>query len=89
VITTKSGEVFTGIFSSSSLEPNDSTFTLKMVQRSASSNSQGQANGLSDTGSPFLGAPPEHSMTFDIKEITDLAVASVSTSEVTAKESNG
>lgn len=87
-VTTKNGDKFTGIFSSSSLEPNDSTFILKMVQCPTQSDQAG-ANGLSDATSPYLGSAPDHSMSFDIKEIADVSVANVSTANVTAKEQNG
>jgi hypothetical protein len=88
VVTTKNGEKFSGIFSAASLEPGESSFTLKMVQRAAAAEEQ-RAHGLSDVASPFLGSRPDHSMTFDATEIADVAVANVSTSEVIAKESNG
>ncbi|KAJ5086404.1 SM domain found in ataxin-2 [Penicillium alfredii] len=87
-ITTKTGENFTGIFSSSTLEPSDSTFLLKMVQR-ASQENQPKANGVSDVTSPYLGAAPEHSMAFDVKDVADISVPNVSTAEVSVKESNG
>ncbi|KAJ9358333.1 hypothetical protein DTO027B9_2524 [Paecilomyces variotii] len=88
-VTTKNGDKFTGIFSSSSLEPNDSTFTLKMVHRPSAQSDQTRANGLSDVASPYLGSAPDHSMSFDIKEIADLSVAEVSTANMTQKEQNG
>ncbi|KAI9928641.1 hypothetical protein ASPWEDRAFT_36403 [Aspergillus wentii DTO 134E9] len=88
IITTKNGESFTGIFSSSSLEPSDSSFLLKMVQRASKQDPQ-RTNGVSDVASPFLGSAPEHSMAFDVKDIVDIAVANVSTADVTAKTANG
>ncbi|KAL2011709.1 hypothetical protein VTN00DRAFT_4427 [Thermoascus crustaceus] len=88
-ITTKSGDKFTGIFSSSSFEPNESTFILKMVQRPSAQTEQPRTNGLSDVASPYLGSPPDHSMAFDVKEIADVSVANVSTADVTAKPQNG
>ncbi|KAL1964269.1 hypothetical protein VTN77DRAFT_7089 [Rasamsonia byssochlamydoides] len=89
VITTKNGEKFNGIFSSSSFEPHDSSITLKMVQRVSPQTEQTRPNGLSDVASPYLGSAPDHSMSFDIKEIADVAVANVSTADMTAKEPNG
>lgn len=59
-----------------------------MVQR-ASAPADQRTHGLSDAASPFLGSAPDHSMTFDTKEVTDIAVVNVSPSEVIAKESNG
>ncbi|KAJ5587814.1 SM domain found in ataxin-2 [Penicillium hispanicum] len=88
VITTKSGEKFSGIFSSSTLETSDSSFLLKMVQR-ASQENQPKTNGVSDVGSPYLGTAPEHIIAFDVKDVTDIAVPNVSPAEVSVKESNG
>ncbi|KAH1503547.1 hypothetical protein KXX52_006007 [Aspergillus fumigatus] len=87
-ITTRSGERFTGIFSSSSLEPHDSSILLKMVQRPAKQDHQ-RTNGMSDVVSPFLGTAPDHSMSFDVKDVVDIAVSNVSTADVTAKAPNG
>ncbi|KAJ5151904.1 hypothetical protein N7492_010199 [Penicillium capsulatum] len=87
-ITTKNGDRFTGIFSSSSLEASDSSFLLKMVQRAAQEN-QSKTNGVNDVPSPYLGAAPEHSMAFDVRDVSDIAVPNVSPADVSAKESNG
>lgn len=59
-----------------------------MVQR-ISPQAETRSNGLSDTASPFLGSPPDHSMIFDLKEIADIAVADVSTAGMTGKDTNG
>ena len=59
-----------------------------MVQR-ASQENQPKSNGVSDAVTPYLGSAPEHSMTFDVKDIADIAVPNVSPAEVSAKESNG
>ncbi|KAB8269932.1 hypothetical protein BDV30DRAFT_177399 [Aspergillus minisclerotigenes] len=87
-ITTKNGEKYTGIFSSSSLEPSESSFVLKMVQR-PTKQEQNRANGVSDATSPFLGSAPDHSMSFDVKDVVEISVPNVSTSDVTAKGANG
>lgn len=59
-----------------------------MVQRPAKQDHQ-RANGVSDVVSPFLGTAPDHSMSFDVKDVVDIAVSNVSTAEVTAKAPNG
>ncbi|KAK9850823.1 hypothetical protein MYU51_011389 [Penicillium brevicompactum] len=87
-ITTKSGDKYTGIFSSSSLEPNEVSFLLKMVQR-ASQEGQFRANGVSDVATPFLGSAPEHIMSFEVKDVIDISVPNVTTAEISAKEPNG
>ncbi|KAH8693276.1 putative PAB1 binding protein [Talaromyces proteolyticus] len=85
-VITKTGDTFNGIFSSSELQSSDSAFVLKMVHRGQL---DPRANGLSDSASPFVGASPDYSMTFDLKDIADITVANVTTSEIMAKESNG
>lgn len=84
VVTTKNGEKFTGIFSSSTLEANESSFVLKMVR-----SEQPKQNGANNAASPFLGSAPDHSMVFDAKDIVDISVANVSPADVTTKPSNG
>lgn len=59
---------------------------MKMTQR-ASQSDQGRSNGSNDT--IYLGSAPDHSMVFDIKDVVDVAVANVSTTEVIAKEHSG
>ncbi|OJJ49609.1 hypothetical protein ASPZODRAFT_128095 [Penicilliopsis zonata CBS 506.65] len=87
-VATKTGDIFTGIFSSASTEPNDSSFVLKMVQRPSQQDSA-RSNGVSAVATPFLGSAPDHSMSFDSKDIVDISVANVTTADVTVKESNG
>ncbi|KKK21078.1 hypothetical protein P175DRAFT_0473478 [Aspergillus ochraceoroseus IBT 24754] len=87
-VTTRNGDKFTGIFSYSSLEPSESTFVLKMVQRQAKPEQQ-RANGVSEVASPFLGSAPDHSVSFDLKDVVDVSVPNVSTTDVLAKTSNG
>lgn len=61
---------------------------LKMAQRASKQDLQ-RTNGVSDVASPFMGSAPDHSMSFDVKDVVDISVPNVSTAEVTAKESNG
>ncbi|KAL4868113.1 hypothetical protein BDV12DRAFT_106125 [Aspergillus spectabilis] len=86
-VTTKHGDEFTGIFSSSSLEPSETSITLKMTQRQAKQDQQ-RANGVSDAASPFFGPAPEHIVTFNMNDVVDIAVLNVTTTDVLAK-SNG
>lgn len=61
---------------------------LKMVQRLSKQDLQ-RANGVSDAASPFLGSGADHIMAFDVKDVVDISVANVSTTDVTAKAPNG
>lgn len=70
------------------MEPNELSFLLKMVQRT-SREGQPRTNGVSDVATPYIGDAPEHTMTFDIKDVADIAVPNVTTAEVSAKEPNG
>jgi hypothetical protein len=70
------------------MEPNELSFLLKMVQRT-SQEGQPRINGVSDVATPYIGSAPEHTMTFDIKDVVDIAVPNVTTAEVSAKEPNG
>jgi hypothetical protein len=70
------------------MEPNELSFLLKMVQRT-SQEGQPRANGVSDVATPYIGSAPEHIMSFDIKDVVDIAVPNVTTAEVSAKEPNG
>ncbi|OJD11732.1 hypothetical protein AJ78_07554 [Emergomyces pasteurianus Ep9510] len=89
-ITTKSGEKFSGIFSGSSLEANESSFTLKMTQRCSSPQpDHSRSNGLSDHASPYIGSGVDHQMVFDVQDIADIGLENVSTSGIAAKEQNG
>ncbi|KAF7719307.1 LsmAD domain-containing protein [Penicillium ucsense] len=79
-ITTKSGDKFAGIFSSSHLEASSSSFVLKMAHR-LSENSN-KSNGVHDASVFFVGAAPEHSMAFDVKDVVDISVPKVVPAEV-------
>lgn len=59
-----------------------------MAQR-VSQDGQFRANGVSDAATPFLGSAPEHSMSFEIKDVIDISVPNVTTTEISAKEPNG
>ncbi|KAL5043642.1 hypothetical protein BDW71DRAFT_115795 [Aspergillus fruticulosus] len=83
-VTTKSGDQFTGILSSSSLESNESSVTLKMTQRHLKQEQQ-RANRVSDVASPFFGSAPEHIMTFNINDVLDVSVLNVTTTDLSAK----
>lgn len=84
----KNGERFSGIFSSSSLEPSETSFVFKMVQR-LPKQEQGKTNGASEPATPFLGSAPDHSVSLDARDIVEISIPNVSTSDVTAKAPSG
>ncbi|KAI9376800.1 hypothetical protein BJX61DRAFT_3820 [Aspergillus egyptiacus] len=83
-ITTRDGAEFTGIVSSSSLEPSETLVTLKMTRRQ-SRQDQHQGNGVSDVASPFIGPAPEHPVTFHMSDVIDISVMNVTTTDALAK----
>ncbi|ODH38195.1 hypothetical protein ACO22_02526 [Paracoccidioides brasiliensis] len=89
-ITTRSGEKYSGIFSGSSLESNESSFTLKMTQRCSSPQpDRSRSNALSDHASPYMGSGVDYQMVFNVQDIVDVGVENVTTSGIAAKEQNG
>ncbi|KAL3435241.1 hypothetical protein BDV09DRAFT_76007 [Aspergillus tetrazonus] len=83
-VTTKNGDQFTGILSSSTLEANESSVTLKMTHRHSKQEQQ-RANGVSDVASPFFGSAPDHIMTFNMSDVLDVSVLNVTTTDLSAK----
>ncbi|EFW23269.1 PAB1 binding protein Pbp1 [Coccidioides posadasii str. Silveira] len=88
-ITTKNGENFSGIFSGSRTEPNETSFVLKMTRRASTDPDSIRPNGTSHQASPYLGSGPDHKMIFDAQDVADFAVAGVSTAGMGVKEQNG
>lgn len=50
---------------------------------------QSGANGVSQENNPYLGQPPNHQMVFEIQDIADIDIPSLSTTGMMSKESNG
>lgn len=75
-VTLKNGEVFSGIFFGASLEHNESTYILKMVQQ-IKTTEKSEVNGTQDEMGAFVGVGEDHTMLFDIHDVTDLAVEGV------------
>ena len=85
-INTKTGDKFEGIMSSSS-QPPDSRITLKMTKKQHSSQ-VGQANGVAAGEAALVGTGPEHTMSFDSKDVTEISILELMPAEV-AKLPNG
>jgi hypothetical protein len=83
----KNGDKYSGIFSSSSLEPNDSSFILKMVQKTHSE--EAQANGVAEHDTIFVGSGKDHTIAFDVKDVVELSVENVTSTETSSKNQNG
>ncbi|KAL8721505.1 MAG: hypothetical protein Q9225_001850 [Loekoesia sp. 1 TL-2023] len=86
-ITVKSGEIFSGIFFGASLEGNDQSYLLKMVQKIRSVD-KAEPNGNYETHSDYIGSGEDHAMSFDMKDVVHLAVDGV-TFDIREKALNG
>ena len=69
----KSGDAFKGIFFAVTLEGHDSAYLLKMVQQVKQGN-KNDSNGVAEYPWDYIGAGEDYSMTFDLKDVIDLAV---------------
>jgi hypothetical protein len=83
-VTLKSGDRFAGIWAGTNLPAANSKMTIKMAKKLAHTTSNGVVN--QDPG--YTGPRPDHSMTFDVKDIADLEIPNFSAPE-TAKSANG
>lgn len=75
-MTVKTGEAFSGIFFGASTENNETTYILKMVQQ-IKTMEKSEVNGARDDLGAFVGVGDDHTMIFDIQDVTDLAVEGV------------
>lgn len=71
-ITLRSGERYSGIFSSAVHEQSDTKYILKMVKKSAD-----HTNGVVDTGSAYCGSGKDFAMSFANREVVELHTTNV------------
>lgn len=69
----KVGDSFRGIFFGATIEGHESAYLLKMVQQIRLGN-RGDSNGISENPGDYIGAGDDFAMTFDVKDVIDLAV---------------
>jgi len=72
-VTVKVGDSFRGIFFGATIEGPESAYLLKMVQQ-IKSGSKGDVNGSQENSGDYVGAGDDYAMTFDVKDVVDLAV---------------
>ena len=58
------------------MENNESTYTLKMVQQIKTID-KSEVNGAQDDMGALLGVGEDHTMSFEVQDVTDLAVEAV------------
>ncbi|KAL8775681.1 MAG: hypothetical protein Q9209_000177 [Squamulea sp. 1 TL-2023] len=75
-VTVKNGDVFSGIFFGSSFENNELACLLQMVQKVKASE-KAEINGDHEINGDYVGHGENHAMSFDMKDIIDLAVEDV------------
>ncbi|KAL8814467.1 MAG: hypothetical protein Q9223_006310 [Gallowayella weberi] len=75
-VTVKNGDIFSGIFFGSSFENNELGCLLKMVQRVRASE-KSESNGDHETHGEYVGYGDNHAMSFDMKDVINLAVEGV------------
>ncbi len=59
-----------------------------MVQQ-VRSTTDDQSNGIGETSNNYLGSGADHAMSFEIKDVVDLAAENLSFNDITAKSQNG
>ncbi|CAD6589729.1 MAG: hypothetical protein ASARMPRED_004182 [Alectoria sarmentosa] len=75
-VTLKNGEMFSGIFFGASMENNESSFILKMVQQIRTTE-KSEVNGAQDDVGAYFGVGEDHTTLFDTQNVADLAVEGV------------
>lgn len=68
--------MFSGIYFGASLDANRPAHMLKMVQQTKSAG-KGESNGAHEDAIVYVGAGEDHAMSFDFKDVIDLAVEGV------------
>ena len=87
VITTKAGDKFEGVFSSTNSSSTPTTLSLKMTKK-LHELQNAQVNGVTPREAAFTGSGPEHAMDFDIRDVADVSISDLSLLETT-KPQNG
>lgn len=73
-MTLKTGDAFAGIFFGATMEGSESSYLLKMVQQTKN---RSEANGVKEGLEDYAGVGDDHSMSFDVKDVIDLAIEGI------------
>jgi hypothetical protein len=76
-ITTKSGDVYEGIFSYSTPDSNETNITLSMAKKIHSAG-EAQTNGITDHELPLTGSGPNFVMAFNLRDVADVDIPELS-----------
>lgn len=86
-VSTISGEKFEGVLCRSTLDPSDTSITMKMTKKILTGNDT-RVNGVAAQSSNFTGSGPDFAMSFEGKEIAEVSLPSLNIPD-TPKPQNG
>jgi hypothetical protein len=87
-ITLKNGEKYTGVLSSTSLDPAEMRYVFKMVKQ-VQAVGEAQVNGNGEVTDDYVGDGDSHVMAFDIADVADFHTANVVLDKSQTKSQNG
>jgi hypothetical protein len=76
-ITTKSGDIYEGIFSYSTPDSTETNITLSMTKKIHSAG-EAQTNGITDHESVLTGSGPDFAMIFNLRDVADVDIPELS-----------
>ncbi|ERF76098.1 hypothetical protein EPUS_01431 [Endocarpon pusillum Z07020] len=86
-VSTTSGDKFEGVLCRSTLEPSDTSITMKMTKKILTGNDT-RVNGVAAQSSTFIGSGPDFAMSIEGKEIAEVSLPSLNIPD-TPKPQNG
>jgi hypothetical protein len=82
----KNGELYSGVLSGTSLDPNETRYVFKMVKRLRS---EGPVNGVTSVPDEYIGQGDSHVMSFDVGDCADVTFANIVLDGSQTKSQNG
>ncbi|KAG8528108.1 uncharacterized protein KY384_007024 [Bacidia gigantensis] len=75
-LTTKNGDIYTGIFFGASLSQDEPEYLLKMVQHQRRGD-RGEVNGVRENSREYIGVGEDHAMSFKLRDVVDFSPEAV------------
>lgn len=85
----KNGELYTGILSGTSLDPNETRYVFKMVRKLLQSDGEGSINGASTPPAEYVGQGDDSVMSFDVGDCADVTFPNAVLDGRQSKPQNG
>ena len=85
ILSTKTGELYSGVFAGATTDGQDPTYLLKMV-RQIKTASKSSVNGTADTAIDYIGVGADHSMSFGILDVAGMFAENVTDAASTASQ---